>query len=205
MPRTIHAPPLTAEAYASYGQVISLADANRTNLPEPGVANHSTALRFSRLADVVNLRTLPISEGGATPNLCVFRCQPQQQRPFPLKMLEQHPYSTQLFMPIASPKGADAGNTQRYLVVVAANGPDGQPDYATLKAFVAEKWQGITYFPGVWHHPMVALDVTTDFLCLVWENGIPEQDCVVTALTNPMDVALDMKGGTGQAQPHRDE
>ncbi len=58
---------------------------------------------------------------------------------------------------------------ERYLVVVC-EGRDA-PDPRTLKAFVARTGQGITYRPGIWHHPLIALDQPTDFACLVYEDG----------------------------------
>jgi ureidoglycolate lyase len=81
----------------------------------------------------------------------------------PLLMLEKHPGSTQAFVPM---------NASRYLVVVALGGD--APDLSTLRAFVASAAEAISYRPGVWHHPMIALDRVTDFACLVWEDGTTE-------------------------------
>ena len=67
-------------------------------------------------------------------------------------------------------------NAARYLVVVARGGD--APDLATLAAFVASGTQGVSYLPGVWHHPMIALDHEIDFTCLAWEDGTAG-DCVV--------------------------
>lgn len=50
-----------------------------------------------------------------------------------------------------------------------------------MKAFVASGNQGITYHPGIWHHPMVTLDVLTDFTCIVYENGT-DGDCQLELL-----------------------
>jgi ureidoglycolate lyase len=130
---------------------------------EPGrPANRGTARRFDRLVALENLR--PAS---ATLNVCVFRCAP---RPPPLKieiaLLEKHPASTQVFLPMSA---------RRYLVVVALG--DARPDLSTLAAFEAAGGQGISYHPGVWHHPMIALDAQADFACLVWEDG-SDTDCI---------------------------
>ena len=59
----------------------------------------------------------------------------------------------------------------RYLVVVAPDDPHGGPDLDRLQAFVASAGQGINYLRGVWHHPIVALDVPADFVMLAWEDG----------------------------------
>ena len=57
--------------------------------------------------------------------------------------------------------------------------PDDKPDLSTLKAFHAKTTQGISYHPGVWHHPMVALgSVPTSFACVVSESKeAPELNC----------------------------
>ena len=55
------------------------------------------------------------------------------------------------------------------------------PDLSTARAFIASATQGVSYRPGVWHHPMIALDAPIDFTCLVWEDGT-DGDCVVSPL-----------------------
>ena len=100
-------------------------------------------------------------------NVSVFRCAPRTRWPLAVELLEKHPESTQVFVPM---------NARRYLAVVALGGD--RPDLATLAAFVATGAQGISYHAGVWHHPMIALDSEVDFTCLVWEDGSPG-DCTV--------------------------
>ena len=147
----ISAEPLQREAYRPYGDVIA-AD---PKLPAAS-ANAGTALRYDHLGALENLRP-----GRAAPNLCVFRVQPSAASPLVIRLLERHRHSTQLFVPMAG-----AG---RYLVIVC----EGQeaPDLRTLKAFMARTEQGITYRPGIWHHPLIALDRQSDFACLVHEDG----------------------------------
>jgi ureidoglycolate lyase len=130
---------------------------------EPGApANLGTALRFDDVVDVANTR-------GASAELKVkvFRSRPVPRERRPLALLEKHPHSTQLFIPM---------NASRYIALVALGGD--HPDLSTLAAFVAQGPQGISYAPGVWHHPMLTLDSETDFVVFVHENGSPE-DCVV--------------------------
>lgn len=130
---------------------------------EPGaVANLGTALRFDDVVDVVNAR------GPSAPlKVKVFRSLPVPPERRPLALLEKHPCSTQLFIPM---------NASRYVALVALGGE--RPDPSTLAAFIAEGPQGISYGPGVWHHPMLTLDAETDFVVFVHEDGTPE-DCVV--------------------------
>lgn len=157
--RTLLAQPLTLDAYAPYGDVLVASPHGEEGLS----ANQGTARRFDRLAALENLRP------GAQPNVSVFRCTPRSAFPSRLALLEKHPSSTQVFVPM---------NARRYLVVVALGGD--APDLATLAAFVASGTQAISYRPGVWHHPMIALDAETDFVCLVWEDGT-SNDCVVVS------------------------
>lgn len=125
-------------------------------------ANLGTAIRFDDVTECANLR-------GPTAELKVkvFRSRPVPLEQRPLALLEKHPHSTQLFIPM---------NASRYIALVA-RGED-RPDLSTLAAFVAEGPQGISYGPGVWHHPMLTLDSETDFVVFVHEDGSSE-DCVV--------------------------
>ena len=162
----IRAEPLKRDAYHSYGTVVEADPA----LPSKS-ANFGTAERYNHLGPIQNLRS------GAEPNLCVFRSQPFQGNPFVIKLLERHIHSTQLFVPMS--------RDSRYLVIVA-NGGD-SPDLSTLKAFLAVAGQGITYHPGVWHHPLIALDRPTDFACVVFEDDSSD-DCDTRAVMPAIEV-----------------
>lgn len=160
--KTLTAVPLTAEAYAPYGDVIQA----RKDVEITG-ANQGTAEKFHHTARVENNH--PNSSGRT--NFCVYHCRPTKELPFKVKLLERHPYSSQAFIPM------NAGNTRGYLVVVALNGKDDKPDMSTMKAFIASNVQGINYAPGIWHHPMIAMEEETDFACLVHESGNQCDDC----------------------------
>lgn len=167
-PRVVAAAPLTHAAFAKYGAVVSCDRDDRA----ASAANLGSADRRDFLLDVENRRP------GARLNLASFRCRPWPARPLVLTMLEKHPMSTQVFVPMTS---------GRYLVVVADG--EGAPDLATVHAFVAEGGVGVGYAPGVWHHPMIALDAPIDFSCLVWEDG-SALDCVVHTLDAPLTVTV---------------
>jgi ureidoglycolate lyase len=159
MPRlSLSCRPLTPDAYAPYGDVVMASPRGEPGRP----ANQGTARRFDRLLGIDDLRP-----GRAALDVSVFRCQPRSAGPFEVAVLEKHPASTQVFVPM---------NARRYLALVALGGEE--PDLGTLAAFVAAGTQGVSYRPGVWHHPMIALDGETDFACFVWEDGSAE-DCVV--------------------------
>ncbi|KAI8387031.1 ureidoglycolate hydrolase-domain-containing protein [Blakeslea trispora] len=159
---SIQAEPLNSEAYAPYGDVI-----DTTTLGHITQANQGTAEKYHHIASVTN--NFPKKNGKM--NLCIYHCRPAQPLPFVVKLLERHPYSSQAFVPMTDRK------TRGYLVIVALNGVDDRPDLSTLRAFVANSKQGINYHQGVWHHPMVVLEDETDFVCLVHESGVPEEDC----------------------------
>jgi ureidoglycolate lyase len=159
---------LFPDLYARYGQVIeSEVSSSVPSASAAGssvMANQGSAKRINYIAKLENGRER------ATPNMCVFKCMPREL-PFDVKLLECHPHSSQVFIPMNA--------KERYLVVVA-NGGD-KPDLTTLEAFVATSKQGINYNKGTWHHPMIALDSETDFTCLVWEDG-SEGDCTIVTL-----------------------
>src|SRR5579885_2941381 len=132
---TLIATPLTSEAYRPYGEVIS----TREDVPR-NMANQGTAERFNFLAGLENRRPKT-----ARPNVCIFSCKPTieaGQSTFDIRMLERHPESTQLFVPMQG--------VEQYLVIVGLGSL--APDPKSIRAFLATGLQGITYLPGVWHH-----------------------------------------------------
>jgi ureidoglycolate lyase len=153
--------PLTPEAFAPYGFVVS---GDRTDVVGKS-ANQGTATRFNWLGAVEDRRP-----GKARLNLCIFRCSPRVAWPLRVEILEKHPKTTQVLVPM---------NANRYVVLVASPGGD-MPDLSTLRAFVATGRQGIAYLPGTWHHPLLALDAETDFGCVVWEDESDDDNVIVS-------------------------
>jgi ureidoglycolate lyase len=164
-PRQVQARPLTREAFARYGQVISVSDGGGVS------ANQGTAVRYDWTADLKSTRA------NARPNLVVVRSEPKVL-PFSARLVEKHPHSSQTFIPMAC---------ARYLVCVAPPLPTGAPDAAHLEAFIALPGQGINYGAGTWHHPIAALDAPADFAMLVWENG-SSGDCLEFPLRSPVEI-----------------
>jgi ureidoglycolate lyase len=168
-PRTIVAEGMTRQAYQPYGDLISADE--RQNFK---AANNGTAKRFNHLSAVENLRP-----GTAALNLCVFRCQPLAQLPLEIKLLEKHQLSTQVFIPMT--------DAARFLTIVCLGGDE--PELTSLKVFLTEGAQGVSYRPGIWHYPMTALEKQIDFSCLVWEDGSAD-DCRVFNVTQPILVSV---------------
>lgn len=165
--RVVQAVPLTAEAFLPFGRVVS------AGLQEGSSANQGTAVRFDFCADLVTTRP------GARANLAVFRSK-ARQFPIDLTLLERHPCSTQVFIPMI---------VSRYLVCVAPTRADGAPDLDGLQAFLCAPGQGVAYAVGTWHHPMVALDTAAEFSMLAWEDG-SALDCEV----RPLGVTVRVNG-----------
>jgi len=138
-PLTLRVEALTQDAFVPFGDVIDTAAASTIY-----TINDGTAQRFHALAQV------DTQSGGGSPIISIFRAQPRAL-PLAVRMLERHPLGSQAFMPLGS---------QPYLVVVGSS-PDAIP-----RAFLAQPGQGINLHRGVWHHPLLALRATSDFLVI---------------------------------------
>ncbi len=140
-PKRLRVARLTRECFRPFGDVIDASG------PPDDLANGGAAQVFRNRAEV-DVGT----EGG---RLCinVVRATPT---PLPLRIavMERHPLSSQAFSPLA---GAE------WLVVVAPVGP---LDVDAIVAFRAGPDQGVNYRRGVWHHPLIALGLTSDFLVI---------------------------------------
>ena len=166
---SVRAAPLSAEAFAPFGDVVSAG----LGTSRGWSANQGTAVRFDWCAKLFNGRA------HARPNLAVYRSVPLPA-PVALRLLERHPHSTQTFLPMIA---------ARYLVCVAPAAAGGGPDLDGLRAFVCLPGQGVSYAAGTWHHPIVALDSPAEFAVLVWEDGTAA-DCEEQPLARPVLVEL---------------
>jgi ureidoglycolate lyase len=137
VPTVLQVEPLTAVAFAPFGDVIAPASAKRVY-----AVNEGTAQRFHDLAEVDTA-----SDGGRT-LVSIFRAQPRSL-PFHIHMLERHPLGSQAFIPLLG---------HPYLIAVSES-PQHRP-----RVFLAEHGEGVNYRPGTWHHPLIALNATSDFL-----------------------------------------
>jgi ureidoglycolate lyase len=197
---------LSPSAFARFGSVIEnpkpdLHPASFTtsgNLPfQPVSANQGSAIMYQHVTRMVNLYDQGTAAGKAVMNM--FVCAARKLDPpgtFPVTILERHPFTTQTFIPLSS------GSAKTYLVIVAPSLPPtsadiglpvpdpdatsaalpgrGLPDVRNLKAFVAKGGQAVTYGPGTWHAPMVALGpegTTVDFVVVQFANGVRIEDC----------------------------
>lgn len=159
-PRALPVLPLTAQLFAPFGDVID------TGHAEAFAINDGTAQRFNDLA-----RVDVTAQGGRT-GMSVFRGDPMK---FPLELaaMERHPLGSQAFMPLSG---------RPFLVVVAqdVNGKPGEPT-----AFLSNGRQGINFHRNVWHHSLLTLHETSDFLVvdrLAPHDGGAGDNCEVAPL-----------------------
>ncbi|WP_425046923.1 ureidoglycolate lyase [Primorskyibacter sp. S87] len=130
MTETIKIQPLTAEAFAPFGDLLEVGD-------EPDkIINQGMCGRYHDLAE------LDFADGRA--GISLFKGKPRSL-PMTLELVERHPEGSQAFLPMSE---------EPFLVVVApdVNGTPGQP-----VAFLTQPGQGVNYHRGVWHGVLAPL------------------------------------------------
>lgn len=177
MPTILRTEPLTKEAFAPYGFVISGDRDDVVGKP----ANQGTAKRFDWLGEVENLRP-----GASRFNMCLFRCSPRKDWPLAVQILEKHPLTTQIIVPM---------NATEYVVLVGKRTAGDEPDLSTLRAFLAKGRQGVAYLPATWHHPIIALDHETDFASVVFEDE-SKGDCTLITIEESRRPVVELVGRT---------
>jgi ureidoglycolate lyase len=143
--------PLTAQAFAPFGDVIET-----EGRPSRWI-NEGTSQRFDDLARV------DVLEGGGRPLISIFRASPRPL-PFEVRSLERHPLASQSFYPL---------DGRPFLVIVADSGS--APISQRIRAFMSSGRQGVNYRRNTWHHSLIALEQTSNFL--VVDRGGPEENC----------------------------
>ena len=144
---------LDRDGFAPFGDVIETEGARCLTI------NEGTTERFHDLASV----EIGADREGRT-LMSIFRATPRKL-PLELRMMECHPIGSQAFVPL-SPRP--------FLIVVAPPGPGLAPE--SIRAFVSDPGQGVNYAPGVWHHPLLALQQISDFL--VVDRGGPGENLI---------------------------
>ena len=136
---TVVIEPLTAAAFAPFGQVI-----------EPDGAHHYpiNAGMTERYHDLARVEL-----GGVHPRplISIFRGQPYAL-PLSLKLVERHPLGSQAFYPLSA----------NPWLVLAAEDDGGKP--VRLRAFAPAAGQGVNIAMNTWHGVLCPLEVEADFL-----------------------------------------
>ncbi len=130
MSRTIKAVPLTADAFAPFGDVLEV-----TGAPTK-IINQGLCGRYHDLAK------LDFSDGRA--GISLFDAEPRDI-PLALDMMERHPEGSQAFLPM----------TEHPFLVIVAEDAGGRP--AEPKAFLALSGQGVNYHRNTWHGVLTPL------------------------------------------------
>lgn len=156
--------PLTAQAFAPFGDVIEVRADNRV-IP----INYGLTQRHHDLAN------LDVAEGGGKAIVSIFRTQPVSL-PFQVKIMERHPLGSQTFVMLTR---------NPFLVVVA---PAGEFNSAQLRAFRAAPGQGVNYHKGVWHHYCLGLNEQNDFLVVDREGS--GDNCDEVAVSEDLTITL---------------
>jgi len=139
--RVIVAGPLTAEAFAPYGQVLQGTG--------PATERKEFASRMQN------------GRPQAKPNMTYMKVLPAAGRVL-VRAVERHPFSNQTFVPL---------NGTRHLVAVCPSAPDGSPVLARLQVFMASGSQAVNYDANVWHAPRTALSSPGEFVMFRWDDG----------------------------------
>lgn len=136
---TIATEPLTASAFAPFGQVIEAAPANRITI------NAGMTERYNDLARI------ELAGPDARPMISLFRGQPYKL-PIAVPFLERHPLGSQAFYPLSN---------RPFLVTVALD-TEGTP--GVPRSFMTQPGQGVNLAINTWHAVLTPLDAVSDFL-----------------------------------------
>ncbi|MAK56008.1 MAG: ureidoglycolate lyase [Pusillimonas sp.] len=154
VPNVLKLEPLTKEAFAPFGDVIC----TRGNASFP--INNGTTQRYHHVGKV----QVHGEDGQAGISLAVGGA---FSFPINIAMLERHPLGSQAWIPAAR---------NPFVVVVAPNGANDRPDENGIRAFYAEGDQGVNYYAGVWHHPLLSLGQQGDFIVVDRIGSAPNCD-----------------------------
>jgi len=128
--RVISIEPLTAEAFAPFGEVLEVAGAPDKIINQGQCGRHH------------DLAALDFADGRA--GISLFNAE-ARSLPLTLDMMERHPLGSQAFLPMTAAP---------FLVVVAADA-GGAPD--TPRAFLTAPGQGVNYRRNMWHGVLTPL------------------------------------------------
>tara|TARA_Y100001970_G_C13699948_1_gene586677 strand:- start:32 stop:526 length:495 start_codon:yes stop_codon:yes gene_type:complete len=132
---------INKENFSPFGQLISTKGFNGESI------NSNTTQSFY---DLVNIEILGKNKQ------CRINIFKTKKRQFPLEidMLENHPFSSQSFIPLQKTS---------FIVVVAPI--SNTPNINSIEAFLVPSEEGINFKPKIWHFPLIAIE-DSDFLTI---------------------------------------
>ena len=134
--------PLTAAAFAAFGEVIEPENAGRISI------NDGLTTRFH------DLFTIDVNDNGGRPVVSLFQTAPLPL-PHRVRVMERHPRGSQAFMPT---------DEIPFLVLVA--GDVDSIGAADLSLFITNGRQGVNFYKNTWHHFQIVLKKQRDFIII---------------------------------------
>ncbi|GHA41942.1 ureidoglycolate lyase [Amylibacter ulvae] len=122
--------PLTASAFAPFGDVIEL------NSVDPMIINQGNCERFHDLAK--------LDFAGGDTGISLFSAK-ARTLPYELDLMERHPLGSQAFIPMS----------QHPFLVIVAHDDGGKP--VDIQAFITSIGQGINFYRNTWHGVLTPL------------------------------------------------
>ena len=168
MSLTLTPQPLTPNAFAPFGELIDTEHA-KTSYP----INQGSTLRFHDLANI------DVAENGGRAGFSIFRAK-AASLPHRVDVMEYHPFGSQLFYPTKN---------HPFLVLVAPPAETLNPE--KLELFISNGKQGVNYHKGTWHHYLLPLEHSGDFI-VVDRIATRENDnnCIETTLDRDVFINL---------------
>jgi len=150
---------LTADAFSPYGEIVE-----------------------HQGQDVRHMLTNPFSvvRADMTMGFTVNALKHQPLERVRVRTVERHPHCAQTFIPMVE---------SRHLVVVALSDPDGTLSIPTLRAFITNGRQGVSYRKAVWHFAFTAIDSDSEVAVMLGTTG-NEDDTEYTELDDDILIAL---------------
>ncbi len=157
--------PLTADAFAPYGEVVSTDSAKKEFS-----MNYGLATRYFDLAKI------DVEEkGGKT---CISLVHSNAIKfPFSVEKMEYHPFGSQLFYPLGE---------LPFLVLVSI--PSETLNTDKLELFITDGKQGVNYHKGIWHHYLMPLNDNSGFM-VIDRNG-NDENCIETQIKKQIHIQL---------------
>ncbi len=140
MSRVIAAHPITAEAFAPFGDLIELKGAPDKIINQGMCGRHH---------DLAELDFGPEGRAG----ISLFDAK-ARALPYTLDMMERHPEGSQAFVPLSGTP----------MIVTVAEDAGGKP--ATPRAFITQPHQSINYHRGTWHGVLAPLNANAQFIVI---------------------------------------
>jgi ureidoglycolate lyase len=102
--------------------------------------------------------------------------QPTDASAIAITFLERHPHSTQTFVPL---------KVGRWIVLLAPTLPDGTPDLANARAYLAGPEDAVCIHRNVWHAGLTVLDRPAEMGMMMWKADAGD-DGIVFQLPEPI-------------------